>query len=173
MNEESLLSFRERTLREHDNRLSLLQNQRRKNKSTEASRKKQEDDYKAACLRKQQRRERNLAMQLNQALMKLRKLEESFDEQQNRCLAKINKIKLSMRKDEEIFQYRRSKLLTNVISQQGTSQESVIILVLLAICSPLWIPVALIYNLYGRHCVNANHGYQTTSWGRHLDPLPA
>jgi hypothetical protein len=156
LNEEELLSFRERTLHEHINRLSLVPNQYRNHKSTEISRKKQEDDYRAAYLRKQRNIEQNLVVQSNHSLIKLRKLEHNFDKNQQLCFAKMNKIKLRMRRDEEIFQYQRSNLLKNVVSHEGTFQESFLILVILAICSPLWIPLALIHNLYGRYQDHAN-----------------
>lgn len=158
LNEDSLLSFRERILREHDNNLSLLHipNRRRKCKSTEESRKKQEEDYNAAYIRKQQRIERNLAVQSEHLLLKLRKLEQNFEKNQMFGYAQINKIKLRMRKEEEIFHYQRSKLLRNAVLPQDTFKESFLTLVLLAICSPLWIPFTLVYNLYERYRDHAN-----------------
>lgn len=157
LNEGKLLSFRERTLHEHINRLSLLPNQHRKHKSTEISRRKQEDDYRAAYLRKQQNIEQTLTVQSNHSLRKLRKLKHNFDKNQQLHFAQMNKIKLRMRQDEEIFQYKRSNLLKNVVSHEGTFQESFLVLVLLAICSPLWIPLALIHNIYCRYRDHANH----------------
>jgi hypothetical protein len=154
LSEENLLSFRERTLHEHKHMLSP--NRHRKHKSNDTSRKKQEDDYKVAYLRKQKRIEHNLAVQSNHSLIKLRKLEHNFEKNQELRYAQIDQIKLRMRKDEETFQYQRSNLLRNVVSQECPFQESFLTLILLAICSPLWIPLLLIHNLYNRYRVYVN-----------------
>jgi hypothetical protein len=156
LTEESLPLFRDRTLREQSHRLSSLPKRRRKHKSTQASRKKQEDDYNAAQLRRQRRTEQHLAVQTDHFLMRLQKLERNFSKNQELRFAQINTIKLRMRTEEETFRYQRLKLAQNVRSHQGTFQESFVLHVLLAICSPLWIPFVLIFNLYGRYTDDAN-----------------
>ena len=100
--------------------------------------------------------EHQLAVQSNHSLIKLRNLEHKHKKNQELHFAQINKIKLRMRENEEVFQDQRSILLKNVVSKEYPLQESFLILVL-AICSPLWIPLVLIHNLYKRYVDYANY----------------
>ena len=153
LNKGHLLTFREKTLREHNNQLLPLPVQRRKHRSTEESRMKHEHDYRAAYQRRQQRKEQHTALQSYQLLTKLQKLEQSFSKSQELGYAQINKIKLRMKKEQEIFHGQRSEILVN--AETVSYEEYSFILVWLAVCSPLWIPLIFIRHFYTRYSGNA------------------
>jgi hypothetical protein len=142
--DESLLSFRERTLGEHDDR------RRRKHKSTEESRQNQENTYKAACQRRQQRRQRHMAVQSDQLSAKLHRLEQNYSKSQELGYAQINKIKQKMKNEQEIFRDQRSRILMDAEPVSVSCEESSLLLVWLAVCSPLWMPLVFIRHVYNR-----------------------
>lgn len=151
LNEEPLLSLRQRVLRDHDITQSRLIQRHPKSIATEESRQKQKDDYEAAATRRRQRQERHMAVQSNHLTEKLQKLEQRFNRSQELRLAQINVLKEQMRTEQEIFHRQRTEIFQKGILQPFSGEEIFSITVFLAISSPLWMPGVVIYNLYNKY----------------------
>ncbi|RAL07897.1 uncharacterized protein BO97DRAFT_377519 [Aspergillus homomorphus CBS 101889] len=153
LNDESLLSIRQRVLRDHDSIQEGLLHRRPKHKATEESRQKQKDDYEAAITRRRQKQERHMALQSHSLTEKLQKLEERFDRSQELSYTKLNVIKERMGAEKEIFHRMRTEILKRGVLQPAGDEPTLFMTILLAISSPLWIPCVLIYHLYSRSYV--------------------
>lgn len=150
LNAEPLLSFRDRVLRDHDIDQRRVLDRRKKRKSTEEGRRKQEDDYKTALIRKQQRKERELAIRSNHQSEKLNKIEQRFIKSQELGYARLNQVKVRMREEQEIFYRQRAEILNEGIFHPTVEEKFLFITILLAISSPVWLTVVFIYNIYSR-----------------------
>lgn len=150
LNKEPLLSFRDRVLHDDDLEQSRVLYRRPKLKATEEGRQKQKDDYKTALIRKQQRKERDIAMRSNHQSKKLEKLEQRFIKSQELGYARLNEVKVRMREEKEVFYRQRAEILNDGIFHPTVGEKFLFITILLAISSPLWLTVVLIYNIYSR-----------------------
>ncbi|KAJ6007350.1 hypothetical protein N7540_011326 [Penicillium herquei] len=153
LNGGSLLSLRQRVLRDHDITQQKLIYRRPRNIATEESRQKQKDNYEAAVARRRQRQERHMAVQSSCLTEKLQKLEQRFNRSQELRSTQINVVKEHMRIEQEIFHRQRTEILQKGVLQPVSGKETLLTTVFLAISSPLWIPGVLIYYLYKRHYV--------------------
>ncbi|KAJ5442080.1 hypothetical protein N7445_005087, partial [Penicillium cf. griseofulvum] len=140
LNAGPLISFRDRVLQDHglERRRELYR--RSKRKATEESRRKQKDDYETALIRKQQRKERDIAMRSSRQRKKLDRIEQKFIKSQELGYARLNEVKVQMREEQEIFFRQRAEILTDGMFHP-TVEESLFITFLLAISSPLWLTV--------------------------------
>lgn len=152
LNEEPLLSFRDRILRDHDLQQRLVLYRRPKQKATEESRQRQKDDYEAARIRKQQRRERDVAMRSKHQSEKLHRIEQRFLEAQELGYAQLNRVKVRMREQEEFFLRERAEILKDGMLHSTVDEEPFLITIILAISSPLWLTAVFIYTLQNRTC---------------------
>ena len=78
LNEESLLSFRDRILRKQNLQQRQILYERPKHKPTEESRQKHREDMETAFRRKSQRQERDVARRSQQQADKLQKIQKRF-----------------------------------------------------------------------------------------------
>jgi hypothetical protein len=134
LNTEPLLSFRDRVLRDHDIDQRRVLDRHPKRKSTEETRRKQEDDYKSALIRKQQRKERGLAIRSNHQAKKLNKIEQRFIKSQELGYARLNQVKEQMREEQEIFYRQRAEILKETFHP---TVEKLFFITILALSSPL------------------------------------
>jgi hypothetical protein len=151
LNKDPLPSFRETVLRGHEIQQTRLLPKRPKRKATEESRQKQKDDYEIALIRKQQRKEQDIALRSSHRIEKLRKLEKRFKTSQELGCARIKDIEMQMREEQEIFRRRRAEILKDKISETETDVDH-LSTILITTSSPLWISAMLIYNLYTQTC---------------------
>lgn len=150
LNGAPLLPIRENILRDHDVQRKRLLQRRPKRKATEEGRRKQKDDYEAALIRKQHRRERDIAMRSNHIIVKLQKLEQRFIQSQELGYAQLNQVKMRMRDEQDLFHRQRANILKDGMLYPIGDEKSWLITIFLAISSPLWLTGVLMYNLYSR-----------------------
>lgn len=150
LNKEPLLLFRDRVLRDHDLEQKRVLYQRPKRKATEEGRGKQKDDYETALIRKQQRKERDIAMRSNHQSEKLDRIKQRFIKSQELGHARINEVKVRMREEQELFYRQRAEILKDGIVHPTAEEKLLLITIILAISSPLWLMVVFIYNIYSR-----------------------
>lgn len=157
LNEEPLLSFRDRVLHDHDLEQKQVLHRRPKRKATEEGRQKQKDDYETALIRKQQRKERDIAMRSKHQSEKLGRINQRFVKSQQLGYARLNKIKVWMKGEQELFCQRRAEVLKEGIIHP-TAEENLLLITIFAISSPLWLTVIFIYNMYKK----TRDGYRRT-----------
>jgi hypothetical protein len=150
LNAGPLLSFRGRVLRDHDLEQRRVLYRHPKRKATEEGRRKQKDDYETALIRKQQRKERDIAMRSSHQYKELDRIKQRFIKSQQLGYARINEVKVQMREEEKIFYRRRAEILKDGIFHPTVEEKSLLIMILLATSSPLWLTVVFIYNIYCR-----------------------
>lgn len=150
LNKEPLLFFRGRVLRDHDLRQRQMLHRNPKCKATEEGRRKQKDDFEAALLRKQQRKDRDIATRSNHQSVKLERLEKKFTRSQELGYNRLNKVKARMREEQELFYRQRAEILKDGLFYPTVEDQTLLITILLAISSPLWLTVMFIYNVYSR-----------------------
>lgn len=148
LNGESLLHFRDRVLsdRNLEQRQMIYQNPKRK--ATEEGRRKQKDDYEVAFIKKQQRKERHIAMQFNHQSEKLDSIERKIIKSQELGYARLNEIKERMREEQEQLYRQRAEILKSGVFH--STENLLLITIFLAITSPLWLMVVFIKNIYSR-----------------------
>ncbi|KAJ5659846.1 hypothetical protein N7507_006297 [Penicillium longicatenatum] len=135
LNKAPLLSIRETVLRDHEIQQTRLLPKRPKRKATEESRQKQKDDYETALIRKQQRKEQDIALRSSQRIEKLQKLEKRFKTSQELGCARIKDIEMQMREEQEIFRRQRAEILKDKISATETDVDH-LSTILITISSP-------------------------------------
>jgi hypothetical protein len=150
LNDEPLLSFRDRVLRDHDLEQKRALYRRPKRKATEEGRQKQKDDYETALIRKQQRKERDIAMRSNHQSQKLDQITQRFIKAQELGYARLSKVKLRMREEQELFYRQRAEFLKDGIIHPTAEEKLMFITIVLAISSPLWLTVIFVHNIYSR-----------------------
>jgi hypothetical protein len=150
LNKEPLLSFRDRVLRDHDFPQRQAIYRRPKGKATEDGRRKQKDDYETALIRKQQRKEQDIAMRSKHRSEKLDRIEQRFIKSQKMGYARLNEVKVRMKEEQELFHRQRAGLLKDGIFHPTDQDNLLLITIFLSILSPLWLTVVFIYNLYSR-----------------------
>ncbi|KAJ6108036.1 hypothetical protein N7523_009359 [Penicillium sp. IBT 18751x] len=123
LNEESLLSFRDRVFRDHNLEQKEVLYRRVKRKATEEGRQKQKDDYESALIRKQQRKERDIAMRSKHQFEKLGRIHQRFIYSQELGYTRLNKVKLWMKGEQEIFYRQRAEVLKDGIFHLTAEEE--------------------------------------------------
>ncbi|KAJ5665715.1 uncharacterized protein N7477_008163 [Penicillium maclennaniae] len=149
LNEESLLSFRDRVLRDHDFEQKEVLHRRVKRKATEEGRRKQKIDYESALVRKQQRKERDIAMRSKHQSEKLGRIHQRFIKSQELGYTRLNKVKVWMKEERELFYRQRAEVLKDGIIHP-TAEKELLFITILAVSSPLWLTVIFIYDMYNR-----------------------
>lgn len=147
LNEESLLSFRDRILRRENLQQRQILYGRPKHKATEASRQKHREDKETALRRKSQRRERDVAIRSQYQADKLQRIQQKFIERKEWECAQLNQIKRRMREEEELFQRQRAEILRENLVHLSVEEKIPPMLVLLALSSPIWLTGVLIYDI--------------------------
>ena len=148
LNEESLLSFRDRILREAGLQQRQILYGRPKHKATEASRRKHREDLEAAVRRKSQRQERDIAKRSQEQRDKLQRIQQRFTEWKEWECAQLTKIRGRMREEEDVLQRQRAEILKDNLLHLSIEEQISLMLVLLAISSPIWLMGILIYDIY-------------------------
>lgn len=150
LNEVSLLSVRQKVLRDHEIVQNRLLRHRPRRLATEESRRKQKDDYEVAVIRRRLRQERDIAIRSNHLIEKLQKLEQRHHRSQELYSAQLSVVRGRMRQEQETFHRQRAEIFKKGIVQPTNYEQNLLIIVVLAISSPLWIPGVLVYHLYNR-----------------------
>ena len=147
LNEESLLSCRERILRKQNLQQGQILYGRPKHKATEASRQKHREDREAALRRKSQRQERDIARRSQDQHDKLQRIQHRFIEWKEWECAQLTKIRGRMREEEDVLQRQRAEILKDNLLHLNIEEQIAPMLVLLAISSPIWLMGMLIYDV--------------------------
>ncbi|KAJ5793186.1 uncharacterized protein N7503_009164 [Penicillium pulvis] len=175
LNGDPLLSIREKILRDHDSQQMRLLYKRPKRKATEEGRQKQKDDHEAALIRKQQRKERDIALRSSHVAEKCRRLEQRFKELQELNRAQMKDIKMRVREEEQrvkesqelgraqiinietrmreeqkMFNWQRAEILKDGVLHSSPDPKPLLIAIFVTISSPFWIVGLVMYNLYNR-----------------------
>lgn len=150
LNGDPLLSIRETILRDHDSEQMRLLYRRPKRRATEESRQKQKNDYEAALIRKQQRKERDIALRSSHLAEKCRRLEQRFKKSQELGRAQMKQIEMRMREEQRIFNRQRAEILKDGILHSSPDPKPLLIAIFVTISSPFWVVGLAMYNLYTR-----------------------
>ncbi|KAJ5080907.1 hypothetical protein N7456_013617 [Penicillium angulare] len=146
LNEERLLSFRDRILHDPDLEQERVFRRRLKRKATEESRRKQKEDFETALVRKQQRKERDIAMRAKHQSEKLDKINQRFIKSQELGYSRLNKIQTWMKEEQRLYHRQRAEILQDGFAYP-TGNEKLLTITVLAISSPLWLTIILIFNI--------------------------